>query len=101
MYEILQYITECEDEHGYQWRYLHAPKNTHETLVLAMSFARQVATGAAQETGITYVVGTTPLPGAAVHVLPFNHPMVLKGTLNLLYEMTPEGNRINRKPSRH
>ena len=101
MYQILQYITESEDEHGYEWRYVHAPQNDHETLELAMSFARQVATGIAHESGINYVVGTTPQPKATVHVLPSNHPMVLKGTLKPLYEMTPEGKRIDRKPPRN
>jgi hypothetical protein len=99
MHEILQYITESEDEHGYQWRYLHPPKSNHETLELAMSFARQVATGAAHDYGISYVVGTTPRP-AAVHVLPLNHPMVLKESVKLMYEMTPEGKRIQPQTSR-
>ena len=95
-------ITENTTEHGYYWRYDHAPDEPQETLTMAIQVAGTVAADEARKTGKTYFVASTPAPFPAVYVLACDHPELSRMPISVMFELTPKGECIRRKkPTRH
>lgn len=92
----LDCITERTDEHGYWWRYQHSDDEAHDTLTAAIMVAADVAAGEARRSGKPYVVASTPLPAPTVYVFACDHPDRSRAAVSVMFEFTPEGERIRR-----
>ena len=94
-------ITESASAHGYSWRYDHSADEPEETFEMACRVASCVAGDEARKCGHAYVVATTLSP-LAIHVFAKNNPELMTLAMEILYEITPEGELVRReKSTRH
>ena len=89
-------ITESRTDAGLWWRYTHSKDEPNETIEMAIRIAAEVAAGETRQSGNTYVVASTPQPAAALYVFACDHPDAAKAGINVMFEFTPEGERIRR-----
>jgi len=95
-------ITERRSADGYYWRYTHSPGEPQDTLTAAIMMAVEVAAEEARNAGKTYVVASTPRPSPAVYIFASDHPDRSNAAINVMYELTPDGGRIqHRRTVRH
>ena len=94
-------ITESASAHGYSWRYDHSADEPEETFEMAYRVASCVAGDEARKCGHAYVVATTLSP-RAIHVFAKNNSELMTLAMEILYEITPEGELVRReKSTRH
>jgi hypothetical protein len=94
-------ITERTDEHGFWWRYQHSDDEPHETLIAAIRVAGHVAATEASRRGKIYVVARAAGGADAIYVFAGDHPDASSAGINIMFEFTPEGERIRRPAIRH
>ena len=87
-------ITTRETPYGLWWRYRHAEGEPDATLTAVIMIACEVAGAEARRRGKTYVVASTPRPDTAVYVFACDHPDARAVAFNLMFEFTPDGQRI-------
>lgn len=89
-------ITERETPQGYWWCYRHADGEPDETLIAAIMIARQVAADQARKHGKTYCAGRGTSGNRVVYVFPCDHPDARDAAIDVIFEFTPAGERIQR-----
>jgi len=92
-------ITESTSPHGYSWRYDHSAHEPEETFEMACRVASCVAGDEARKCGHAYVVATTLSP-RAIYVFAKNDSELMTLAMEILYEITPEGECIKRGESK-
>lgn len=93
-------ITERETPHGYWWSYTHSRDEPEETWFAATGIAASVAEHRARETGKTYVVAVSLEP-QTVYAFACHHPDARNPAIHTALEITPAGDRIRHRVSRH
>jgi hypothetical protein len=94
-------ITERHTEHGYWWRYQQSDGEARETLRAAIMIAGNVAATEARKSGKTFVVARAARGVDAIYVFAGDHPDASSAGINIMFEFTPEGERIRRPAIRH
>jgi len=89
-------ITERETPHGYWWRYQHADGEPHDTLTAAIMLAGEVAATEARARGKTYYVARAACWNDAIYVFACDHPDARNAGINVMFELTPAGERLCR-----
>jgi hypothetical protein len=93
-------ITERETAHGYWWRYRHSGGEPQDTLTAAIMIAGEVAATEARGRGKTYLVASASAPAPAVYVFACDHPDARMAGIDVMFELTPAGERIRRAGTR-
>jgi hypothetical protein len=89
-------ITERETPHGTWWRYRHADGEPDETLIAAMIIADTVAADHARKDCKTYYAGRATTGNRTIYVFPCDHPDARNVAIHVVFEFTPDGERIQR-----
>jgi len=96
----LDCITERTDAHGFWWRYENSDDEAGDTLTAAIMVAGDVAATEARTRGKTYVVARAAHGADAIYVFAGDHPDARNAGINVMFEFTPQGERIRRPGTR-
>jgi hypothetical protein len=88
------------NEHGFWWRYEHAADEPRDTLLSAIMIAGNVAAQEARSSGKSYAVARAATGVDAIYVFACDHPDARNAGINVMFEFTPDGDRIRRPPTR-
>ena len=94
-------ITEHRTAQGYWWRYRHPRNQPNAEIETAICVAFQLADAEARKSGKTYLVASSPQPAPAVYVFACDHPDRSRAAVSVMFEFTPEGERIRRSATKH
>jgi hypothetical protein len=89
-------ITERETPHGYWWRYQHSDDEPRDTLLASIQGGRRRRRHRSPQARQNACVARATSGADAIYVFACDHPDASNAAINVMFEFTPEGQRVRR-----